>query len=186
MTRWLRSSLNCTATAMVLAYGTSVSAQSAPTSATDITREQIQTVLASMGESIDRQLKIADIGGGENVGVGILHRDGDNDTDGAHRGIIHAQVTEVYIILSGGGTLLTGGDIIDPTEPSAGSILIGPTFSGQSRNGQSREISEGDVVVIPAGVLHAWTLIPDEVTYLSVRVDPDLVLPAGYVNPEIR
>ena len=85
MTRWLRSSLNCTATAMVLAYGTSVSAQSAPTSATDITREQIQTVLASMGESIDRQLKIADIGGGENVGVGILHRDGDNDTDGAHR-----------------------------------------------------------------------------------------------------
>ncbi len=44
------------------------------------------------------------------MGVGILHRDGDNDTDGVHRGIIHAQVTEVYIILSGGGTLLTGGE----------------------------------------------------------------------------
>ena len=159
--------------------------EAAPTSATDITRDEIQTVLASMGESIDRQLKVVDIGG-ENVAVGILHRDGDNDTDGALRGIIHAQVTEVYYILSGGGTLLTGGEIVDPTEPSDGSILIGPTFSGQSRNGQIREIGVGDVVVIPAGVLHAWTLIPDQVTYLSVRVDPHLALPAGYVNPEIR
>ena len=171
--------------AMVFFPGLSSAQEAAPTSATDISRAQIQTVLESMGESIDRQLKVVDIGG-ENVGVGILHRDGDNDTDGAHRGIIHAQVTEVYIILSGGGTLLTGGEIIDPTEPSEGSILIGPTFSGRSRNGQIREISEGDVVVIPAGVLHAWTLIPDEVTYLSIRVDPHLALPAGYVNPEIR
>jgi len=153
--------------------------------AVDITREDVNTVLESMGRSIDRQLKVVDIGVG-NVAVGILHRTGDNDTDGEHRGIIHAQVTEVYIILSGGGTLLTGGEILEATEPSAGSILIGPTFSGQSRNGVVREISEGDVVVIPAGVLHAWTLIPDEVTYLSVRIDPDLVLPAGYVNPEIR
>ncbi|MEE2897566.1 MAG: hypothetical protein VX815_03775 [Gemmatimonadota bacterium] len=172
-------------TALMLLPALSLAQEAAPTSATDITAAQIRTVFESMGESIDRQLKVVDIGG-ENVGVGILHRDGDNDTDGEHRGIIHAQVTEVYIILSGGGTLLTGGEILEATEPSAGSILIGPTFSGQSRNGVVREISEGDVVVIPAGVLHAWTLIPDEVTYLSVRVDPDLVLPAGYVNPEIR
>lgn len=154
-------------------------------SAVDITREDISTVLESMGRSIDRQLKVVDIGIG-NVAVGILHRTGDNDTDGALRGIIHSQVTEVYYILSGGGTLLTGGEIINATEPSAGSDLIGPTFSGESRNGQIREISAGDVVVIPAGVLHAWTLIPDEVTYLSVRIDPHLALPAGYVNPEIR
>jgi hypothetical protein len=34
--------------------------------------------------------------------------------------------------------------------------------------------------------MHAWTSIPDHVTYLSIRVDPDQVLPAGYVNPEIQ
>jgi mannose-6-phosphate isomerase-like protein (cupin superfamily) len=155
------------------------------TSAVDITREDVNTVLASMGSSIDRQLKVVDIGVG-NVAVGILHRTGDNDTDGELSGIIHAQVTEVYYILSGGGTLLTGGEILNATEPSAGSDLIGPTFSGESRNGVIREISSGDIVVIPAGVLHAWTLIPDEVTYLSVRADPHDALPAGFVNELIR
>ncbi len=50
-------------------------------SAVDITREDINTVLESMGRSIDRQLKVVDIGVG-NVAVGILHRTGDNDTDG--------------------------------------------------------------------------------------------------------
>ena len=49
--------------------------------AADITREDIDTVLESMGRSIDRQLKVVDIGIG-NVAVGILHRTGDNDTEG--------------------------------------------------------------------------------------------------------
>ena len=101
------------------------------------------------------------------------------------RGIIHAEVSEVYVILEGGGTLLTGGEIRDATEPSAGSDLVGPTFSGWSMNGDVREISAGDLVIIPAGVLHAWLEIPEEVVYLSVRPDPHSALPAGYVNPEI-
>ena len=95
-------------------------------------------------------------------------------------------MTEVYYILSGGGTLLTGGELFNATEPSAGSDLIGPTFSAESRNGQIREISEGDVVVVPAGTLHGWTEIPDQVTYLSIRADPHDALPAGFVNELIR
>jgi mannose-6-phosphate isomerase-like protein (cupin superfamily) len=154
-------------------------------SAVDITREDINTVLESMGRSIDRQLKVVDIGVG-NVAVGILHRTGDNDTDGAHNGLIHVQVTEVYYILSGGGTLLTGGELFNATEPSAGNDLIGPTFRAESRNGQIREVSEGDVVVVPAGTLHGWTEIPDQVTYLSIRADPHDALPAGFVNELIR
>lgn len=160
-------------------------AQGELTSATDITREQVQTVLEGMGESIDRQLKVVDVGAG-NVAVGILHRDSDNDTDGEHRGLIHMHISETYVVLEGGGTLLTGGEIVNPGEPSEGGIVIGPSFSAESRNGQVREISAGDIVVIPAGVLHSWLEIPDEVTYLSIRGDPDRVLPAGFVNPEIN
>ena len=174
-----------TAAAILLPAMTDAQQPGAPVSAADVTRAQVQAVLEGMGESIDRQLRVVDIGAG-NVAVGILHRDGDNDTDGELRGIIHVQVSEVYYILSGGGTLLTGGEIVDATEPSQGGALVGPTFSGTSRNGRIRQVSAGDIVVIPAGVLHGWTEIPDQVTYLSIRPDPHGALPAGYVNPEIR
>jgi quercetin dioxygenase-like cupin family protein len=51
---------------------------------------------------------------------------------------------------------------------------------------QQRNVTVGDVVVIPAGVLHGWVEIPEQVRYLSIRPDPDRVLPAGYVNPAIK
>ena len=41
-------------------------------------------------------------------------------------------------------------------------------------------------MVIPGGVFHGWTAIADHVTYLSIRPDPDKVLPAGWVNPIIQ
>ncbi len=162
-------------------------AQQSPDAATDIYAEQVQSVLKNMiGVTIDRQLKIADFGRDENVAVGILHRTDQHDTDGAHRGLIHAYVTEVYIMLSGWGTLVTGGELFNEGELSEGGIAIGPSFNAESRGGFVREIEEGDIVIIPAGLMHAWTEIPDHVTYLSVRIDPDQVLPAGYVNPEIN
>ncbi len=47
-------------------------------------------------------------------------------------------------------------------------------------------ITTGDVVVIPAGVAHGFSRILNQVTYLSIRVDPDQVLPAGYKHPLIK
>ena len=174
------------ATVLVLALVVSSPALTAAqaTSAEDITSEDISGVLAIMGRSIDHQLKVVDIGIG-NVAVGILHRTGDNDSDGAHNGIIHSELSEVYYILSGGGTLLTGGEISNPSEVDMDPV-VGPTFSADSRNGRIRDVSAGDIVVIPEGVLHVWTLIPDQVTSLSIRPDPHGVLPAGYVHPEIE
>ena len=47
-------------------------------------------------------------------------------------------------------------------------------------------VSTGDVVVIPAGVLHGFRKILDQITYLSIRIELDQVLPAGYIHPNIR
>ena len=44
----------------------------------------------------------------------------------------------------------------------------------------------GDIIIIPAGVPHGWLDIADHVDYLSVRPDPDRVLPANYVNPSLK
>jgi mannose-6-phosphate isomerase-like protein (cupin superfamily) len=167
--------------AAILVLAPSASAQDA---ATDISAEETALVLRGMhGRSIDQQLKIADIGSG-NLAVGILHRTGAHDTDGVHRGAIHVHLNEVYYVLSGGGTLLTGGELSNETEPGPDDV-VGPTFSAYSRNGTVREVRAGDVVIIPAGTLHAWLSIPDHVTYLGIRPDPARVLPAGYVNPAI-
>ena len=100
--------------------------------------------------------------------------------------------TETYVIISGGGTLVTGGHIANGRRSAADSdvtrILNGPSCSGiiAGPDVVSKQVKTGDVIIIPAGVPHGWSEIPDHVDYLSVRPDPDRVLPRDYVNPAIR
>ncbi len=163
--------------------------QAGPTfSATDITAEEIEAVAAAIGSQIDLQIKVAAISQG-NVAVGVLHRDRLENTGGPAAGLVHRDVSEVYYMLSGSGTLVTGGNVSAgqdfPANISVVSVLVGPSFRATSEEGRSRQVSEGDVVIIPAGVFHAWSEVPDHVTYLSIRPDPHGALPAGYVNPVI-
>jgi quercetin dioxygenase-like cupin family protein len=41
------------------------------------------------------------------------------------------------------------------------------------------------VIVIPPGVAHWFSAVERDMNYLVVRIDPQHVLPAGYVNPAI-
>ena len=162
--------------------------QGGPDSATDITAQEIEAVTSALGNSIDLQIKVAAISQG-NVAVGVLHRDRLVNDGGPARGLVHRLVSEVYYMLSGEGTLVTSGNVSPGQEFAAGTnvvdVLVGPSFRASSEGGRVRQISEGDIVVIPAGVFHAWSEIPDHVTYLSIRPDPHGALPAGYVNPVI-
>ena len=105
-------------------------------------------------------------------------------------GLSHNNVTEIYYVISGAGTLVTGGAMPTPRTEAADSdtvkVLVGPSTSGVFQNGQSRTVGAGDVVIIPAGVPHGFSEIVDHIDYLSVRVDPDHVLPAGYVHGAIK
>ncbi len=124
-----------------------------------------------------------------NVAVGVLHR-GATKPGAPVGAILHSQVTEVYYIVSGGGTLVTGGSIANPRPlPADGEIVkvaVGPSVSGRFEGGERRVIAPGDVVIIPAGVPHGFDEVKDHVTYLSIRPDPDHVLPAGYVHPALK
>ena len=157
--------------------------------ATDITKADIEAVYETLGNSIDKQIRVVDIGKDANLAVGILER-GALETEGQVGAIVHHDVTEVYYILEGGGTLVTGGPLMDtrefPSDSTSVIELIGPSGGGTFQGGESREVSAGDVVVIPGGVPHGFSRIPDRVKYLSIRVDPDQVLPAGYVNPVLE
>lgn len=159
-----------------------------PTEATDVTKAEIDAVLKHPEGGTDRQIKVVDIGK-YNVGVGVLHRNALKRTETV-RGIAHTHVSEVYYIVSGSGTLVTGGAIVEPMPLAADAevvrVAVGPSVNGTFRGGQSRQVSAGDVVIIPPGVLHGWAEVPDHVTYVSVRPDAEHVLPAGYVHPALR
>ena len=156
--------------------------------ATDVSKAEIEAVMHAAAGGIDRQVKVVDAGD-LNVAVGVLQRGRLEAGDAPARAITHANVTEVYYILSGGGTLITGGDIVDPMPFAADSevveIVVGPTMLGDFSGGERRVVAPGDVIVIPARVPHGWVEIPDHVDYLSVRPDPDRVLPAGFINPAV-
>ena len=164
---------------------------------------------------VDRQLVSMDIGA-LNLSVGIIHRNALNPAGGGGRGggrgggggtpptpcgvssgepsgargIQHLHQTETYIIVSGAGTLVTGGSILNGRmsgpESSVTTTLNGPSCSGAIVGDvQIRDVIVGDIVIIPAGVPHGWLNIPRHVDYLSVRPDPDRVLPSDYVHPSI-
>ena len=159
--------------------------------ATHIPVSEIMAAYQGLGRIPDQQVRVVDIGNNINVGVGILRRDSTQTDEGEGiTALSHRDITEVYYVLSGSGILETGGDGEGDREfPPASSLvreLVGPTDVRTVKNGETMTISAGDVVVIPAGVLHGFRKILDQITYLSIRIDPDQVLPAGYIHPNIK
>jgi hypothetical protein len=105
-------------------------------------------------------------------------------------GIAHDSQTEGYYVVSGGGTLITGGHIVNGRKSAPDAevtkVLNGPSCSGIMAGDLVRkQVKTGDIVIIPAGVPHGWTDITDHVDYLSFRPS-DHVLEAGYVHPAIK
>ena len=94
----------------------------------------------------------------------------------------HDLVSEVYHIIEGTATLVTGPDLVGkkrrPADLETVRLFNGPGNNSASiRNGVSHQLKAGDVIVIPAGTGHWFTKIDDHITYLMVRIDPDKVTP---------
>ena len=122
--------------------------QRAAPPATDVTAAEIEAVYNTIGSSIDQQIKVGDVGHGY-VGVGVLHRDAIEDQGDTPSGLVHTEVSEIYYMLSGSGTLVTGGTttVLNyiPANSRVVIELIGPSYQATSRGGYARQISEGDV-----------------------------------------
>ncbi len=155
--------------------------------ATDVRGADISAVVRNTASQAvnDTQLRVVPINNEYNVGVGVVHR---ARTQGKQtpNGIEHSQITEVYHIISGDATLVTGGTIENAKESAPDSqvvkVLNGPSSTGGAiLNGISRKVTAGDVVVIPPNTPHWFSEInSDQVVYLVIRIDPHKVLPAGY------
>jgi mannose-6-phosphate isomerase-like protein (cupin superfamily) len=167
---------------------TAFSQESSISLATDIKLQEWQAVLHAPEGRVDRQVKVVDIGNSY-VAVGVLFRDPIIANDQPVSGIVHTRVSEVYYITAGSGVLVTGGTMLSrndiPENSDIVEVLVGESFSTSVArgDGQVRLVSEGDIVVVPAGVFHGWHEVEERVEMISIRPDPEKVLPAGYVNP---
>jgi mannose-6-phosphate isomerase-like protein (cupin superfamily) len=128
----------------------------------------------------DQQVRAVDAGRAQ-VGVGIVYRA--KLAKPADKSVAeHHQVSEVYHVLDGEATLVTGSDIegfeARPADDRAVVLLNGPGGNGSSiKNGIVHHLRAGDVIIIPAGVGHWFTRIDDHIRYVMIRIDPDKVLP---------
>jgi mannose-6-phosphate isomerase-like protein (cupin superfamily) len=77
---------------------------------------------------------------------------------------IHAKETDIFYVTDGEATLVTGGTTIDG-KPSGANQIRGASIQG----GETRHITKGDVVVIPAGVPHWFKEVPQSIQYFTVK-----------------
>jgi mannose-6-phosphate isomerase-like protein (cupin superfamily) len=150
--------------------------------ATYISNDELQAYVkrAVANKITDQQVRALDIGR-TNVDIGVVHR-GRLTAPAPNSVAEHDQVSEVYHIIDGSATLMTGPDLVDPRRRPADNeavrMLNGPGHNAASiRNGVTHELKAGDVIVIPAGTGHWFTKIDDHITYLMVRIDPDKIVP---------
>jgi mannose-6-phosphate isomerase-like protein (cupin superfamily) len=169
-------SLCISVTALALSFSSMAFAQGP---ATYVTNGEIEAATKSMASSPvgDQLLRVAGINNGEyNVGVAVVHR---AKAAAIQSGLEHSQITEIYQIISGNGTMVSGGTMGNAKDVLAAHILevVGPSKDGcPIVGGQSRKVGPGDVIIIPPNTVHGWSDIATDLTYLVVRVDPHKVL----------
>ena len=65
--------------------------------------------------------------------------------------------------------------------------VVGPSNNATFvKPAETRKVKAGDVIIIPAGVYHGFSEVPDHIEYVTVRPDMDKVLPGGYINPILK
>jgi mannose-6-phosphate isomerase-like protein (cupin superfamily) len=96
-----------------------------------------------------------------NHALSVSHRDKDGIPE------LHEKQTDIFVIQSGEGALLVGGEVVGRKSSGPGEIR-GTSIKG----GVKKNVSAGDVVHIPAGVAHQF-FVPagKQVTYFVVKVD---------------
>lgn len=82
-------------------------------------------------------------------------------------GELHEHFADIFTIVDGHATLMTGGHLTDPKATHPGE-MAGTGVEG----GSAQELQAGDIVHIPAGMPHQMQVAPGEsVTYFVVKVE---------------
>ncbi len=77
---------------------------------------------------------------------------------------LHEKDADIIYVLDGSATLVTGGTVVEPKAIGPGEIR-GREIAG----GDTRTISKGDVIIVPAGTPHWFKEVPGPLNYYVVK-----------------
>lgn len=78
---------------------------------------------------------------------------------------IHERDTDIFYVLDGSATFVTGGTAVEPKPTAPGEIR-----AREIAGGTSHHLTKGDVIVIPNGVPHQFTGVSGTFLYYVVKV----------------
>ena len=97
-------------------------------------------------------------------GIAVRKRSGGGEPQYA---VVHPFSTEIYYVVDGSGTLVTGGALQMPLAPSTDPDVV---RSKAITDGVTRKVAKGDVIVVPPGTPHWFSAIDATITYVESRV----------------
>ena len=155
-------------TLLALMLGLAAGEQQAA-SGTFISADEIAATLKTSiaNNTVDQPIKLAELPGGHKASVALLRR-----TKAETSALIHDYVTEIYQIMDGTGTIVTGGMLMDPTESDLTRVNAGVSHTGMHHGGESRKVKPKDVIIVPAGMAHRFSELDGPITYLVYRFEP--------------
>jgi glc operon protein GlcG len=77
---------------------------------------------------------------------------------------VHVKDADIIYVQEGSATFVTGGTVVDP-QPIAPDEIRGKEIAG----GETRTITKGDVIIVPAGTPHWFKEVPAPMTYYVVK-----------------
>jgi uncharacterized protein GlcG (DUF336 family) len=77
----------------------------------------------------------------------------------------HERVVDIMQVVQGGATVVTGGQMVDQRPVGPGEVRARAV-----EGGTSHELTNGDVLVVPAGVPHQFVAVSDPFLYFVVKV----------------
>lgn len=83
---------------------------------------------------------------------------------GPGRSEVHQNETDIFYIVDGAATFVTGGTLVDREVTGPGQIR-GSGIEG----GVVHQLGKGDIIAIPAGTPHWFSDVPQSVNYLTIK-----------------
>jgi mannose-6-phosphate isomerase-like protein (cupin superfamily) len=154
---------------LLLALMLGTAAEQQPASGTVISAEEIAATLKQSiaNNVVDQPIKATDVPGGHKASLALLRR-----TKAETSALIHDDVTEIYEIVEGSGTLVTGGSLDDAKATDLTRLNAGMSQTGVHKGGESRRVKPKDVIIVPAGMAHRFSELDGPITYLVYRFEP--------------